>query len=209
MYLRVRHKPLLFDFIGFPSFRIFQFFRIIRKLGNSGLRSPNADIVADCGERHDRLAVDLAGECCEPCNVGHVVQSDFRVACATVESVHGAGKRFPRSAGDRPVRRPRQIRVGSIEETYDFTPGDPPVLMERISRRTIDANVRAIILLLAVEERMLIMQYNVVIACDIGNAGRRDGNRNRGIRTVPQPASRRKSAVIRVREIRNLHHRPR
>ena len=26
-----------------------------------------------------------------------------------------------RSAGDRPVRRPRQIRVGSIEETYDFT----------------------------------------------------------------------------------------
>ena len=48
--------------------------------------------------------------------------------------------------------------------------------MERISRRTIDANVRAIILLLAVEERMLIMQYDVVIACDIGNAGWRDGN---------------------------------
>ena len=24
------------------------------------MRSPNADIVADCGERHDRLAVDLA-----------------------------------------------------------------------------------------------------------------------------------------------------
>jgi hypothetical protein len=81
--------------------------------------------------------------------------------------------------------------------------------MERISRRTIDANVRAIILLLSFEELMLIIQYNVVFAWYIGNAARRDVNGNRGIRTVPQPASRRKSAVIRVREIRNLHHRPR
>ena len=79
----------------------------------------------------------------------------------------------PGAAYHRTVGFPRKIRVGGVEETYDTSSCDAPVLVQRHLLGAIHADGISSVVGFAVEIRMRVVTYDFVIACDVGLPHRR------------------------------------